>query len=72
MLPPALLPPFSALYRGRLLAAFSTFRFCYVSPKNGASVDKGICVAKKAYLGCTYPTHPLSKQCPCTCGSVEM
>ena len=28
MLPPALLPPFLASYGGRLLAAFSTFRFC--------------------------------------------
>ena len=28
MLPPALLPPFFASYRGRLLAAFSTFGFC--------------------------------------------
>ena len=28
MLPPALLPPFLASYGVRLLAAFSTFRFC--------------------------------------------
>ena len=36
MLPPALLPPFLASYRGRLLAAFSTFRFCASGGASGS------------------------------------
>ena len=36
MLPPALLPPFLASYRGRLLAVFSTFRFCASGGASGS------------------------------------
>ena len=37
MFPPALLPPFAASYRGRLLAAFSTFRFCGSGGASGST-----------------------------------
>ena len=36
MLPPALLPPFLASYGVRLLAAFSTFRFCASGGASGS------------------------------------
>ena len=36
MLPPALLPPFLASYGVRLLAAFSTFRFCASGAASGS------------------------------------
>ena len=36
MLPPALLRPFLASYRGRLLAAFSTFCFCASGGASGS------------------------------------
>ena len=36
MLPPALLPPFLASYGVRLLAAFSTFRFCASGDASGS------------------------------------
>ena len=42
MLPPALLPPFAASHRGRLLAAISTFRFCASSGASGSN-SGGFC-----------------------------
>ena len=63
MLPPALLPPFSASYRGRLLAASSAFRFCASggASRSGSLVFRVIRVPVLCFLSCLWK---LFLRCP--------
>ena len=78
MLPPALLPPFLASYRGRLLAAFSTFRFCASGGASGSEslvfrVIRVIRVPVFCFWLCfwkrfpRYPRYPLPVFCFWSC-----
>ena len=69
MLPPALLPPFSASFRGRLLAAFSTFRFCASGAASGSGslvfcVNRVILVPVFCFWSCFRKRFPRPPRYP--------
>ena len=69
MLPAALLPPFSASFRGRPLAAFSTFRFCASGGASGSGslvlrVIRVIRVPVSCFSSCFSKRSPRSPRFP--------